>query len=132
MTLPFLWPRAVCTLLAFALLSTATVAAAAEVPLAAFSCTVPQSAQAKFTERLRRFSARSGFEIERSTSASGAVTIQIWRQELMAIGDNTIAPDTFQLRIYPGSPKFKPANSMTQRVFHDLRRAVAEVADCRL
>lgn len=123
---------AVYTLVAFATALSTTPAEAAEAPLGGFSCTVPQSAQSKFTDRLRRFSARNGFEIEVANSASGTTTIQIWRQELMAIADNTSAPGVFQVRIYAGSPQFKPANSMTQRVFHDLRRSVAEVADCRL
>ena len=120
------------TLLALAAIIGTTQVAAAETPLGAFECTVSQTAQSEFTDRIRRFSARNAFEIEVATSASGTTTIHIWRQDLMAIAENSASPDTFQVRVYSGNPQSLPANSMTHRVLHDLRRAAAAVVDCRL
>lgn len=131
MTKSLPWLAAAClALAAWTPIAGATVPT--EAAIGAFSCAVPQSQQAKFADRLRKFSARNGFEVDISTPASGATTIQIWRMDLMVIGDNAASPDIFQVRIYAGSPKLPPADSMTHRVLRDLRHSLAEVASCHL
>ena len=104
--------------------------AATETPLGAVSCAVPAASQATFIDRLRKFATHHGFAIEVSTTTSGQTNLQLWRQELLVVGGNAAAPESFQFQLFSGDPAMPPADSLIARTVHELRFAVADLVSC--